>query len=137
MSGNIEIPIDLWRDLRKFFEPLIAPCKDCMRGNLHRCWAGNSCPAFQYRAIGKRITEVERKEIEKPNFILVENEIVEILRKEGKPMYPSCIVLHSTKSKANKWTAISRLIHRGIVVETRINDYTRMLSLKESEQKQP
>ena len=132
MNDGVEIPSDLWKDIRGFFLPLIAPCKDCVRGNLNRCWHSD-CAAFQFRYLGMRIADIGDNKVRKPHFAQIEDEIIDILRREGKPVYPSCIILATTKSKANKCSAINRLIRRGVIVETRINDYTRMISLKSNQ----
>ena len=126
------VPESLWQDISSFFANAVYQCKDCYKGNLHTCWRGN-CPVFPFRDLARRIRELPGGEAEVelrlPNHVKVENEILAILAKNGAPMYPSCIVLASTSSKANKHTAINRLVRDGRVVETRVNGYTRMISL--------
>lgn len=130
------VPSDLWKDVRDFFAALVAPCKDCARGNPVRCWRAD-CAAFKYRDLARRVESVaSHAAIRVPRHVLVENEIVEALRRYGEPIYPSMIVLRTTNSKANKRNAIDRLVRQGRVIEERINDYTRKISLSPNQKKE-
>lgn len=135
---SVMIPSDIWKEVRGFFAALAAPCKDCVRGNTVRCWHSD-CSAFQFRDIAHRIAAVNavsaqpvaRPAHATPRHVSVENEILEIIRSRfgGGPVYPSQIALSTTRSRVDKSHAISRLIKRGLVVEERINEYTRRISL--------
>lgn len=129
MTGYSTIPTALWRDVRDFFAALVAPCKDCMRGNPVRCWESR-CAAFQFRDLARRIESAHGGvPVHVPRHVLVENEILDALHRYGIAVYPSQIVLSSTRSKANKRNAIDRLVRQGRVIEERINSYTRKISL--------
>ena len=129
MSQCTAVPANLWRDIRDFFAALVAPCKDCVRGNPIRCWQSD-CAAFQFRDLARRIAAVSvHTPVHIPHHVLVENEILDALYRYGVAIYPSQLVLSSTNSKVNKSHAISRLIRQGRIVEERINSYTRKISL--------
>ena len=129
MTGYTTVPTALWRDIHDFFSAIVAPCKNCVRGNPVRCWQ-SECPAFQFRDIARRVEESSVSvTVRVPKHILVENEILEALRRYGTAAYPSQIILSSTRSKANKRNAIDRLVRKGLVVEERINQYTSKISL--------
>jgi hypothetical protein len=132
MSQCTAVPVDLWRDIRDFFAALVAPCKECVRGNPVRCWY-SGCAAFPFRDLARRIKAVSfHATVHIPRHVLVENEILDALCRHGIPVYPSQLVLSSTNSKVNKSHAISRLIKQGRIVEERINSYTRKISLPEN-----
>ena len=129
MTGYSTVPTPLWQDIRDFFGALVRPCKDCVRGNPVSCWYGD-CAAFQFRELARRIEAVgAHVAVRVPRHVLVENEILEALRRHGVAVYPSQILLTSTRSKANKRNAIDRLVRQGRIVEERINSYTRKISL--------
>lgn len=129
MTGCSAVPTTLWRDVRDFFASLVAPCKECVRGNPVRCWESR-CAAFQFRDLARRIKAVHcGVPVRVPRHVLVENEILDALRRYGIAVYPSQIQLTTTHSKANKRNAIDRLVRQGRVVEERINSYTRKISL--------
>lgn len=129
MSHFTAVPTSLWRDVRDFFAPLVSPCKDCVRGNSVRCWQGD-CPAFRFRDIARRIEGVSlHAAVRIPRHVRVENEILDALLRHGEAVYPSQLVLTSTNSSVTKSHAISRLVRQGRIVEERINDYTRKISL--------
>lgn len=129
MSQCTAVPVDLWRDIRDFFAALVAPCKECVRGNPVRCWY-SGCAAFPFRDLARRIKAVSfHTTVHIPRHVLVENEILDALCRHGIPVYPSQLVLSSTNSKVDKSHAISRLIKQGRIVEERINSYTRKISL--------
>lgn len=129
MTGYSTVPTVLWHDVRDFFAALVAPCKDCMRGNPVRCWESR-CAAFQFRDLARRIESAHGGvPVHVPRHVLVENEILDALHRCGIAVYPSQIVLSSTHSKANKRNAIDRLVRQGRVIEERINSYTRKISL--------
>ena len=111
------------------FGALVAQCKDCVRGNPVKCWNPN-CPTFKFRALARRIDALSpNTKVHVPNHVLVEDEILDILRRYGKPVYPSMVVLTSTNSKVNKAHAITRLAKQGRIVVEQVNDYTRLISL--------
>lgn len=130
MSQCTAVPVDLWRDIRDFFAALVAPCKDCVRGNSIRCW-NSDCAAFPFRDLARRIVAMSaHAPIHVPRHIAIENEILDAMHRfGGGPVYPSQIALTTTRSKVDKSHAISRLIKQGRIVEERINDYTRRISL--------
>lgn len=136
--SEARIPEALWRDIVDFFSTIVAPCKDCLRGNLHNCWESR-CAAFQFRSLARRILVASsngQSYVRTPQSVEVEKEILELLSKYGKPIYPSMLILNSTHSRANKRNAINRLVKRGEIIEERINSYTRMLSLPPKPNKQ-
>ena len=101
MSNCTAVPTALWREVRDFFAALVAPCKDCVRGNPLRCWYGD-CAAFRFRDLARRIEGVSlHATVRIPRHVLVENEILDALRSYGMPIYPSQLVLTTTNSKAN------------------------------------
>lgn len=129
MGDDVSIPRDLWRDIRDFFLPFIAGCKDCVRGNLYACWHGD-CAAFRFRNIARRISSVQAGCAPiKPNCALVEDEILSALALYDRPVPPSRVVLESTRSKANKYSAIRRLVRMGQVAETFTPNGSRLISL--------
>ena len=137
MTGCSAIPTALWHDVRDFFAALVAPCKDCVRGNLVYCWESR-CAAFQFRNLARRIEAADgRTPVRIPRHVLVENEILDVLRRYGIAVYPSQILLTTTRSKANKRNAIDRLVRQGRVVEERINSYTRKISLPKTTKGNP
>jgi hypothetical protein len=127
---SIAVPHELWNDIRDFFAALVASCKDCVRGNPIRCW-NSDCAAFPFRDLARRIVAVSvHAPVHVPRHVAVENEILDALHRcGGGPVYPSQIALTTTRSKVDKSHAISRLIKQGRIVEERINDYTRRISL--------
>ena len=138
MNDNIVVPAHIWKEVSDFFAAIVAPCRDCLRGNLHSCWESR-CAAFQFRGLARSVASVSPTgvRIRIPRHVLIENEILDALQKFGKPIYPSMLVLTSTNSKANKRNAIDRLVRKGRIVETRINSYTRMISLPDKNKGNP
>ena len=135
MSDGTTIPQDLWRDIRNFFLPLVSRCKDCVRGNLYACWHSD-CEAFRFRNIARRISSVQAGCVPiKPNCALVEDEILSALSLYDRPVPPARIVLESTRSKANKYSAIRRLVRMGQVAETFTPSGSRLISLPPRERK--
>ena len=129
MNGYSPVPPDLWDEVRAYFAALIAPCKTCLRGNPTQCWHPE-CPSFRVRDLARRIESVSNHgKVDIPNHVRIEDEILDILRRYGRPVYPSMVILSSTNSKVSKCQAIDRLVKQGRVVEERINDYTRKISL--------
>lgn len=141
--STVAIPVKVWRDVRDFFERLAAPCRDCLRGNPTQCWQSN-CAAFKYRIIARDVLSVNAKsELAPiiPHYIRVEQEILGILKSYDYPITPATLRLRSTHSKSVKSKTISRLVRQGRIVEERIGDYTRYISLpkkrKNNEQSKP
>lgn len=133
-QGYTYVPSSLWHDIRGFFAVIVAPCKDCVRGNPVRCWH-SECAAFRFRELARRVEGVHGSvQVRVPRHVLIENEVLAILRHYGEPVYPSMIVLTTTHSKANKRNAINRLVRKGLVVEQRVNSYTRLLSLPQKKE---
>ena len=129
MTGYTTVPSDVWREVKDFFACLVTPCKDCCRGNPIKCWH-SKCPAYQFRNIARRVAStLEHGTLRIQRHTLIENEILDILNRFNGPVYPSQLVLSTTNSKANKFTAINRLVREGRIVEERINEYTRKISL--------
>lgn len=136
MTDETTVPADLWRDIRNFFLPLVAQCSTCFRGNPHACWQ-SECPAFRFRNIARRISAVQHGNAPaKPQYVLVEDEILSALAMYDRPVPPSYIILESTRSKANKHSAVKRLIRMGRVVETFTPGGARLISLPKKERKQ-
>ena len=126
---SFAVPHDLWKDIRDFFAAIVAPCKDCARGNPSSCW-NSGCAAFPFRDLARRVAVVStHAAVRIPHHVAIENEILDQLSRYGSPVYPSQIVLSTTNSKVKKSHAISRLIRQKRIVEERINDYTRRISL--------
>lgn len=133
-DGYIAVPPDVWGEIKGFFDTLVVQCKDCIRGNPLRCWH-SGCPVFRFRNLARRIDSLSPDtKVHIPQYIIVENEILEILRRYGKPVYPSMVVLTSTNSKACKSNAITRLAKQGRIVVEQVNDYTRRISLPQETQ---
>lgn len=131
MTGDVLVPRSLWRDISDFFAALFAPCKDCVRGNTHTCWNGG-CPTFRFRNIARRVAAVRRGELNFARWMVVENEILGVLRAAGRPLSPASIVLDTTRSRANKHNAINRLLRQGRIVQTRSADGRhRLISIQE------
>lgn len=128
-SGYIAVPPDVWLEVKGFFDSLVAPCKDCVRGNPVRCW-NSGCRAFGFRSLARRIDALSpNTKVHMPRHVLVEDEILDILRRYGKPVYPSMVVLTTTNSKTVKSNAITRLAKQGRIVVEQVNEYTRKISL--------
>ena len=128
-DGYIAVPPDVWYEIKRFFDALVAPCKDCVRGNIVKCWIAK-CPAHKFRSLARRIdafTPDTKAHI--PHHVQVENEILDILCRYAKPVYPSMVILSTTNSKTCKSNAITRLAKQGRIVIEQINDYTRKISL--------
>lgn len=128
---DVQVPSDLWRDLKDFFLPMVRQCKSCLRGNPFSCWQGD-CPAFRFRNIARRIQSVQDGGARKPRYVLVEDEILSALAMYDRPVPPSYIVLNSTSSKANKYSAVKRLVRMGRVAEVFVNG-RHMISLPKKE----
>lgn len=127
---SVAVSYELWNDICDFFATLVAPCKECVRGNPVRCWRSD-CAAFPFRDLARRIVMVSaHAPVHVPRHVAIENEILDALHRfGGMPVYPSQIILATTHSKVDKTRAISRLVRQGRIVEERINDYTRRISL--------
>ena len=133
-NSRVPVPAVVWHEVRRFFAALVSPCKECVRGNPESC-VEPRCPVFKYRDIAALVLSAAASlrtpppPLPEPKAVAVENEILALLKHYGKPVYPSMLVLQSTHSRANKRNAINRLVMRGLVVEERVNPYTRILSL--------
>ena len=135
-DGYVAVPPDVWNEVKGFFDSLVSQCKDCVRGNPVRCWNSN-CKAFMFRSLARRIDALSPDtKVHVPRHVIVENEILDILRRYGKPVYPSMVVLTSTNSKTNKAHAITRLAKQGRIVVEQVNEYTRRISLPQDTQKE-
>lgn len=135
MTDSISVPSELWRDIRDFILPRVSPCKECVRGNPNACWNAD-CGAFKYRNLARRIGAVQNGNAPaKPRYVLVEDEILSALALYDRPVPPSRIVLETTHSKANKHSAVKRLIRMGQIVETFAPNGSRMISLPRKERK--
>jgi hypothetical protein len=131
---NIEVPCDVWRRVSDFFAQIVAPCKECVWGNPTSCWR-SQCAAFRYRPIAKEVLSVAVTNTPRsiPEHIKVENEILEALKGFTRPIHPADIKLWTTNSRAIKSKAISRLVRRGLIIEERVDPYTRFISLPKKE----
>lgn len=129
MSSMVEIPSDIWRDVCGFFEQIISPCKECVRGNTVKCWHSD-CAAFKFRPLARDVLSVTTQHATlTPAHIRVENEILEALKGFDRPVHPAALKLWTTNSRAVKSKAISRLVRRGLIKEERNGKYTRYISL--------
>ena len=116
---SVTVDMELWRDISDFFSAIVAPCKECLRGNPVKCWEAQ-CAAFRFRGIARRIKDVNvstAELVKVPHFIVIENEIIEKLSLMKRPVRPKDIRLRSTNNKVDKCHAIKRLIKKGIVKE--------------------
>lgn len=129
MSSMVEIPSNVWRDVCGFFEQIISPCKECVWGNIVKCWQ-SKCAAFKFRPLARDVLSVTTQHAAlPPNHIRVENEILQALKGFGRPVHPADLKLWTTNSRAVKSKAISRLVRRGLIREERSGKYTRYISL--------
>ena len=131
MATYISVPVHIWKEVVNFFRQIVSPCAECVRGNPVRCWQ-SGCAAFKFRPIARDVLSVSSRQgpiLQLPSFVLVENEIIELLRQYGKPMLPSMLRLSTTKSKAVKSKTISRLVRKGRIIEQRVDEHTRLISL--------
>lgn len=130
----IAVPPDVWYEIKSYFDGLVAQCKDCVRGNPLKCW-NPGCKAFMHRNLARRIDALSPDtKVHIPRHVLIEDEIIDILGRYGKPVYPSMVVLTSTNSAVNKAHAITRLVEQGRIVVEKVNDYTRKISLPQHTQ---
>lgn len=133
MNDSVSVPRSIWREVSDFFAALFAPCKDCVRGNVHQCWNAN-CSAFKFRTISRRVASVSTTGgLSFARWVAIENEILNAVRHNGGPIPPQNIKLNSTHSKAVKSATISRLVKQGRLVETRTGKHTRLISLPKKE----
>lgn len=131
-SGTVEVPASLWEEVCAILTARTGPCRSCARGNLAECWHPQ-CASFPFRSAARQAERVEHPRMRVvPRALAVEEEILDILRREGRPVYPSCLVLETTRSRHNKHSAIDRLVRKGLVEEAWTNVYTRTLALTES-----
>lgn len=131
--NTVLIPIRVWKDVRDFFSQIVSPCKECVRGNPVRCWY-SQCAAFKYRPIARDVLAVPLHQSANsapiiPTHVRVEQEILSALANFDCPITPATLKLRSTHSKAVKSKAISRLVKRGRIIEERIDNYIRYISL--------
>lgn len=132
---SVSVQYDLWRSIVEFFSALVAPCKECVRGNPTRCWH-SQCAAFRMRPLAYRVIEVgvpsanTAQNQTVPNHIAIDSEIVEKLSRYAYPVPASAIRLRSTNSRVKKCHAITRLIRHGIVEEVRLKGGGRLITLK-------
>lgn len=122
----MNVPDDIWREIHDFFARIVTPCKDCVRGNLHQCFESR-CPAFLFRAIFRRISSVGGRSASRASrsvqsWVIVENDILSALKSaKSMRLRPRDIRINSTCSKANKHSAIKRLLRSKRIVQTFIN----------------
>lgn len=129
IAGTVTVPASLWQEVRDILSERTEPCRTCARGNLSECWHPQ-CASFPFRSAARQAERVERPRMRVvPRHLAVEEEILDILWREGRTLYPSCLVLETTRSRHNKHSAIARLVRKGLVEERWENAYTRTLSL--------
>jgi hypothetical protein len=136
-NAVVSVPSSIWKDVHDFFAALVDPCKCCVRGNPIQCWHGD-CAAFPYRIIARDVLSVNSSPCDAQvlqQHVLIENEILDALSRVKEPVLPSDLKLWVTNSKVAKSKAITRLVKRGKIIEKRIDDHTRYISLPKTNKK--